>query len=49
MMFLNVVDDRHGNEIANAHFPTKEETDFRAADIVLDELLDDVDIVLPRL
>lgn len=49
MVLLNVMDDRHRDEIANTHLPPQKETDLGAADIVLDELLDDIDIVLPRL
>jgi ribosome assembly protein YihI (activator of Der GTPase) len=49
MVLLNVMDDRHRDEIAHTHLTPQKETDLGAADIVLDELLDDIDIVLPRL
>lgn len=43
------MDDWHGNQIANTHLTPEEQPDLRAADVVLNELLDHVDIVLPRL
>ena len=49
MMLLDVVNNRYRNQIAHAHLTPKEKADFRAADIVLNELLDDVDVVLPWL
>lgn len=48
-MLLDVVDDGPGDEVANTHLTTKEESDLSAADIILDELLDDVDVIFPRL
>lgn len=49
MMLLNIMDDRDRDKISNTHLTSQEETDLGATDIVLDELLDDVDVVLPRL
>lgn len=49
MVLFNVVDDWNGNEIAHAHLASQEKPDLGAADIVLDELLDHVDVVLPWL
>lgn len=49
MMLFDVVDNRYGNQIAHAHLTPKEEADLCAADIVLNELLDDVDVVFPWL
>lgn len=49
MMLLDVMDHRHGNQITHAHLTPKEKADFRAADIVLNKLLDDMDVVLPWL
>lgn len=49
MVLFDVVDDGDGDQVADAHLPTQEETDFGAADVVLDELLDDIDVVFPWL
>lgn len=49
VVLLNVMDDGYGDEVAHTHLPPQEEADFRAADIVLDELLNDVDVVFPGL
>lgn len=49
MMFLDVTDNGHGDKVTNAHLSAKEEADLGAADIVLDELLDYIDIFFPRL
>ena len=49
VMLLDVVDDRVRDEIPHAHLASQKQTDLGAADIVLDQLLDDVDVVLPRL
>ena len=49
MVLFDVVDDGNGDQVADAHLPTQEETDFGAADVVLDELLDDIDVVFPWL
>lgn len=49
MVVLDVVDDGDGDQIAHAHLAAQEEADLGAADIVLDELLDDVDVVFPGL
>lgn len=48
-VLLNIVNDRRGNEIADTHLTAQEQSDFGAAYVVLNELLDDVDVVLPRL
>lgn len=49
MVLLNVVDDGHGDEVAHAHLPPEEKPDLSAADVVLDELLNHIDSVLPGL
>lgn len=49
MVLFDVMDDRDGDEIADAHLPSQKESDLGAADIVLDELLDDIDVVFPGL
>lgn len=49
MVFFDVMDDRDRNKIADAHFASQKESDLGAADIVLDELLDDIDVVFPGL
>lgn len=49
MVLLNVVDDWDRNEIANTHLTAQEEPNLGAADIILNELLDDMDVVLPGL
>ena len=48
-MLLNIVDDRNGNQVADAHLTAQEETNLGAADVVLNELLNHVDIILPAL
>ena len=48
-MFLDIMDDGFRNQVADAHLPSKEQSDICAADIVLNELLDDVDVVSPGL
>lgn len=49
MMPLNIVNDRNRNEVSNAHLTSQKQTDFRAADVVLDQLLNDMNVVSPRL
>lgn len=49
MVLLDIANHRDWNQVANAHFTPKEQTDLGTADVVLDELLNDVDIVAPRL
>lgn len=49
MVLFDVVDDRYRNEIAHTHLAPQKEPDLGTADIVLDELLDDIDVVFPWL
>ena len=49
MVLFDVVDDGDGDQVADAHLPTQKETDLGAADVVLDKLLDDIDVVFPWL
>jgi hypothetical protein len=49
MVLLNIMDHGHGNQVANAHFTAQEESDLGAAHVILNELLDNVDILLPWL
>lgn len=48
-MLLDIVDDRNWDQIADAHLASQKEADFGAANVVLNELLNHIDIVLPRL
>ena len=48
-MLLDITDDGHGDEVANAHFTAQEQSDLGAAHVILDELLDDMDVLLPWL
>jgi len=49
MVLFDVVDDRDRDQIADAHLTSQEQSDLCAADIVLDKLLDDIDVVFPWL
>jgi hypothetical protein len=49
MVLLNVMNDGDGDKIANAHLTPEEKSDLGAAHVILDELLDNVDILLPWL
>ena len=49
MVLLDVMDNGNGNQIADTHLTAQEESDLGAADVVLNELLDDVDVVFPAL
>lgn len=49
MVLLDIVDYRNGNQVAHAHLTPQEKSNLGAADVVLDELLDDVDVLLPGL
>lgn len=49
MVLFDVVNDWDGNEIAHAHLASQEKPNLGAADIVLNELLDHIDVVLPWL
>jgi hypothetical protein len=49
MVLLDIVNDGDGDEVADTHLTPEEESDLGATDIILDELLDNVDIVLPGL
>ena len=49
VVLFDVVDDGNGDQVADAHLTTQEETDLGAADVVLDELLYDIDVVFPWL
>lgn len=48
-MLLDVVNNGHRDEIANAHLTPQKKTNLGATDVVLDELLNDIDILLPGL
>lgn len=48
-MLLNIVDDGRRNEITDTHLTAQKQANLGATDIVLDELLNDVDVVLPGL
>ena len=48
-MFLDIMDDGFRNQVADTHLPSKEQAYLCAANIVLNELLDDVDVVSPGL
>lgn len=49
MVLLNVFDDRGGDQVPDAHFPAEEKPDLGAANVVLNQLLDDMDVVPPWL
>lgn len=49
MVSLNIMNHGNRNEISNTHLASQEQTDFRTADIILDQLLNDVNIIPPRL
>ena len=48
-VLLDIANDRNGNQVADAHLTPQEQTDLGTANVVLDELLDDVDVVAPWL
>lgn len=48
-VFLNVLDDGLWDQVSDAHVAFTEEADLGAGNVVLDELLDDVDVLLPLL
>lgn len=48
-MFYNVVDDGLRDEVADAHVALAEEADLCAGNVVLHELLDDMNVLLPLL
>lgn len=48
-MLFDVLNNRDRDQVADAHFTAQEQSDFGAADVVLDELLDDMDVVFPWL
>lgn len=48
-VLFNVFDHRLGDQVADAHVALAEQADLCAGNVVLDELLDDVDVVLPSL
>lgn len=48
-MLFDVVNDRDRDQVAHTHLTAQEQPNFGAADIILDELLDDMDVVFPRL
>lgn len=48
-MLFDVVNDRDRDQIAHTHLTAQEQPNLSAADIVLDKLLDDMDVVFPRL
>jgi hypothetical protein len=49
MVLLNVMNDRNGNEVAHTHLTPQEKPDLCAANIILNELLDDMDVIFPGL
>lgn len=49
MMLLNVMNDWNWDEITHTHLTSQEESNLCAANIILNELLDDMDIVFPGL
>lgn len=49
MVLFDVVDDRDRDQVADAHFTAQEKADLCAADIVLDELLNNMDVAFPWL
>ena len=49
MVLFDIVDDGDWDEIAHAHFTPQEQPDLGAANVILNELLNDVDVVLPGL
>jgi hypothetical protein len=49
MVMLNIVNDGDRDKVAHTHLTPEEESNLGAANIILDELLDNVDIVLPGL
>jgi hypothetical protein len=49
MVLLNIVNDGDRDEVAHTHLTSEEESDLGATNIILDELLDNVNIVLPGL
>ena len=48
-VLLDIANHRNGNQVADAHLTPQEQTDLGTANVVLDELLDDVDVVAPWL
>lgn len=49
MVLLNIVNDGDRDKVAHTHLTPEEQSNLGAANIILDELLDNVDIVLPGL
>ena len=49
MVLLNVMNDRNGDEVSYTHLTPQEKPDLCAADIILNELLDDMDVIFPGL
>jgi hypothetical protein len=49
MMLLNVMNDGNWDEVAHTHLTPQEESDLCAANIILNELLDNMDVILPGL
>ena len=48
-VLFDVMDDRDGYQVADAHVTPQEKTDLGAADVILNQLLDDMDVFLPSL
>lgn len=48
-LFFNVLDNRLGNEVANAHVTLPEQADLCAGNVVLHQLLHHMDVVFPLL
>jgi len=49
MVLLDIVDYRYGNQVAHTHLTPQKQSNLGAADVILDELLDDMDVLLPGL
>ena len=49
MVLFDVMDDRDRDQVAHAHLTAQKKSDLCAADIVLNELLDDIDVIFPWL
>lgn len=49
IVLLDIVDDPFWHEVANGHISSPEKPNLRRANVVLNELLNDPDVVLPGL
>lgn len=48
-VLLDIANHRNGNQVADAHLTPQEQADLSTANIILNELLNDVDVVAPWL